>query len=127
MLIKIVIIIFWVAQKFSKQCARVGDVINKALVEYKEEVTNGSFPGTLHSPYKISEIEINGFISELQGLGFDKAAASTAAAGEKIKTAGSSNGPANDCIPSQSSRDVLLIPFSLIRKKSKMTYILLLK
>ncbi|XP_011015966.1 PREDICTED: pentatricopeptide repeat-containing protein At3g61520, mitochondrial-like [Populus euphratica] len=83
-------------------CARVGDVINKALVEYKEEVKNGSFPGPLHSPYKISEIEINGFISELQELGLDKAAASTAAAGEKNKTAGSSNGPANDC--SQSSR-----------------------
>jgi len=92
----------WVAQKFCKQCARVGDVINKALVEYKEEATNGSFPGPLHSPYKISEIEIDGFISELQELGLDKAAASTAAAGEKNKTAGSSNGPANDC--SQSSR-----------------------
>lgn len=99
--------LLWVAQKFCKQCARVGDVINKALVEYKEEVTNGSFPGLLHSPYKISEIEINGFISELQEFGFDKAAASTAAAGEKIGTAGSSNGPANDCIPSQSSRRAL--------------------
>ncbi|KAL9396962.1 hypothetical protein Peur_011215 [Populus x canadensis] len=94
----------WVAQKFCKQCARVGDVINKAPVEYKEEVTNGSFPSPLHSPYKIGEIEIDGFISELQELGLDKAAASTAAAGEKIKTAGSSNGPANDCILSQSSR-----------------------
>ncbi|KAG6748156.1 hypothetical protein POPTR_014G090500v4 [Populus trichocarpa] len=85
-----------VTPKFCKQYAHVGDVINKALVEYKEEVANGSFPGPAHSPYKISETEINGFMSELQKLGLDKAAASTAAAAEKIKMSVSSNGPAND-------------------------------
>ncbi|KAH8489022.1 hypothetical protein H0E87_024603 [Populus deltoides] len=85
-----------VTPKFCKQYAHVGDVINKALVEYKEEVANGSFPGPAHSPYKINETEINGFMSELQKLGLDKAAASTAAAAEKIKMSVSSNGPAND-------------------------------
>ncbi|XP_028121548.1 uncharacterized protein LOC114318788 [Camellia sinensis] len=34
-----------VTPKFCKQYGQVGDVINKALSEYKEEVTNGSFPG----------------------------------------------------------------------------------
>lgn len=61
-------------------------------------MANGSFPGPAHSPYKISETEINGFMSELQKLGLDKAAASTAAAAEKIKMSVSSNGPANDWI-----------------------------
>jgi 3-methyl-2-oxobutanoate hydroxymethyltransferase len=58
----------------------VGDVINKALLEYKEEVTNGSFPGP---PYKIGASDVNGFLNELQKLGLDKAAAEAA---EKIGT-----------------------------------------
>ncbi|KAJ8900590.1 hypothetical protein K2173_025367 [Erythroxylum novogranatense] len=74
-----------VTPKFCKQFARVGDVINKALVEYKEEVTNGSFPGPAHSPYKISETDMTGFLNELQKLGLDKAASSAADAAEKIK------------------------------------------
>ncbi|KAF5946805.1 hypothetical protein HYC85_017033 [Camellia sinensis] len=36
-----------VTPKFCKQYGQVGDVINKALSEYKEEVTNG-FVGELH-------------------------------------------------------------------------------
>ncbi|GAY51430.1 hypothetical protein CUMW_134160 [Citrus unshiu] len=76
-----------VTPKFCKQFARVGDVINKALLEYKEEVTNGSFPGPSHSPYKMSSSDCNGFFNELQKLGFDKAAAVAAEAAEKIDTA----------------------------------------
>uniref|UniRef100_A0A5B7BK35 3-methyl-2-oxobutanoate hydroxymethyltransferase n=1 Tax=Davidia involucrata TaxID=16924 RepID=A0A5B7BK35_DAVIN len=81
-----------VTPKFCKQYAHVGDVINKALSEYKEEVTNGSFPGPAHSPYKINAADVKGFLNELQKLGLDKAASAAAAAAEKIETAESPNG-----------------------------------
>ncbi|KAK8642559.1 hypothetical protein V6N13_011898 [Hibiscus sabdariffa] len=61
-----------VTLKFCKQYARVGDVSNKALLEYKEEVTNGSFPGP---PYKMNPKDAEAFTKELQKLGFDGAAA----------------------------------------------------
>ncbi|KAK7292730.1 hypothetical protein RJT34_15582 [Clitoria ternatea] len=76
-----------VTPKFCKQYAHVGDVINKALVEYKEEVTNGSFPDAKHSPYKISEADANGFLNQLQRLGLDKAASAVSEAVEKPPTA----------------------------------------
>ncbi|GLT47749.1 hypothetical protein SLA2020_214150 [Shorea laevis] len=82
-----------VTPKFCKQYARVGDVINKALSEYKEEVTNGSFPGPAHSPYKISAAEVDGFLNELQKMGLDKAASAATVAAEKLDTKES---PAND-------------------------------
>ncbi|KDP36668.1 hypothetical protein JCGZ_07886 [Jatropha curcas] len=87
-----------VTPKFCKQYAQVGDVINKALLEYKEEVTNSSFPGPAHSPYKINAADINGLLNELQKLGLNKAASAAAAAAEKIKTSESlaGSGPAND-------------------------------
>ncbi|KAF7138958.1 hypothetical protein RHSIM_Rhsim07G0205800 [Rhododendron simsii] len=75
-----------VTPKFCKQFARVGDVINKALSEYKEEVTNGSFPGPSHTPYKINAADVDGFLTELQRLGLEKAASAAATAAEKIET-----------------------------------------
>ncbi|KAI8545059.1 hypothetical protein RHMOL_Rhmol07G0013000 [Rhododendron molle] len=75
-----------VTPKFCKQFARVGDVINKALSEYKEEVRNGSFPGPSHTPYKINAAEVDGFLTELQRLGLEKAASAAATAAEKIET-----------------------------------------
>ncbi|KAM7261105.1 hypothetical protein ACFE04_026580 [Oxalis oulophora] len=74
-----------VTPKFCKQFAHVGDVINKALLEYKEEVTNGTFPGPAHSPYKISNADVDSFLSELQKMGLDKAADAAAAAAHKIE------------------------------------------
>lgn len=59
--------------------------MNKALLEYKEDVTNGSFPGPAYSPYKISAADVNGFLNELQKLGLDRAASSAAAAAEQLK------------------------------------------
>lgn len=73
-----------VTPKFCKQYARVGDVINKALSEYKEEVTNGSFPGPAHSPYKISPEDVDGFVNELLKMRLDKAASAAAEAAEKM-------------------------------------------
>ncbi|PIA34271.1 hypothetical protein AQUCO_03800097v1 [Aquilegia coerulea] len=72
-----------VTPKFCKQYARVGDVINKALSEYKEEVTNRSFPGPLHTPYKISEADVNGFLDELEKMGLSEAASAAATVAEK--------------------------------------------
>ncbi|KAF5939229.1 hypothetical protein HYC85_023488 [Camellia sinensis] len=76
-----------VTPKFCKQYGQVGDVINKALSEYKEEVTNGSFPGPAHSPYKINAADVDGFLNELQKLGLDKAASTSATVAEKIENA----------------------------------------
>ncbi|XP_057980185.1 3-methyl-2-oxobutanoate hydroxymethyltransferase 1, mitochondrial-like [Malania oleifera] len=76
-----------VTPKFCKQFGHVGLVINKALLEFKEEVMNGSFPGPAYSPYKISAADVDSFSNELQKLGLDKAASAAAAAAEKIETA----------------------------------------
>ncbi|KAJ7962464.1 3-methyl-2-oxobutanoate hydroxymethyltransferase [Quillaja saponaria] len=73
-----------VTPKFCKQYACVGDVINEAPLEHKEEVTTGSFPGPLHSPYKINQADVNDFSNELQKLGFDEAASAAVEAVEKI-------------------------------------------
>ena len=54
---------FQVTPKFCKQYAQVGEVINKALLEYKEEVSKHLFPGPSHSPYKISSSDLDGFLS----------------------------------------------------------------
>ncbi|WCJ22704.1 3-methyl-2-oxobutanoate hydroxymethyltransferase 2 mitochondrial [Euphorbia peplus] len=70
--------------KFSKQYGSAGHEINKALVEFREEVTNGSFPGPAHTPYKMGATEVNGFLKELQKLGLDKAASAAATVAEKM-------------------------------------------
>lgn len=81
-----------VTPKFCKQYGLVGDVINKALLEYKEEVTNGSFPGPAYSPYKISANDVDAFAKELQKLGLNKAAEGATVAAEKIGKTESVNG-----------------------------------
>ncbi|CAM8962975.1 unnamed protein product [Rhodiola kirilowii] len=81
-----------VTPKFCKQYAHVGEAINKALLEYKEEVTNGTFPGSAHSPYKISHADADAFSNELQKLGLDKAAHAAAEAADKINTDAQQNG-----------------------------------
>ncbi|KAL0714955.1 hypothetical protein Bca4012_021934 [Brassica carinata] len=78
-----------VTPKFCKQYTQVGEVINKALLEYKEEVSKHSFPGPSHSPYKISSNDLDGFLSELQKLGLDEAASAAAASAEKMESSDS--------------------------------------
>ncbi|KAL9265287.1 3-methyl-2-oxobutanoate hydroxymethyltransferase 2, mitochondrial-like protein [Drosera capensis] len=80
-----------VTPKFCKQYSQVGEVINKALSEYKEEVTNGSFPGPSHSPYNISPTDFTNFLNELQRMGLETAASAAAEAAEKIEKAGTTN------------------------------------
>ncbi|KAK4266909.1 hypothetical protein QN277_023768 [Acacia crassicarpa] len=74
-----------VTPKFCKQYAPVGEVINKALLEYKEEVASSSFPGPAHNPYKINDADVDGFQNELQKLGLDKAALAAGEAAQKVK------------------------------------------
>ncbi|RAL49157.1 hypothetical protein DM860_017187 [Cuscuta australis] len=73
-----------VTPKFCKQFGNVGDEVNRALLKYKEEVTNGSFPGAAYSPYKISPTDMDGFLQQLQKLGFDDAASAAAKASAEI-------------------------------------------
>ncbi|CAA7402712.1 unnamed protein product [Spirodela intermedia] len=69
-----------VSPKFCKQYGNVGDVINKALLEYKQEVGSKSFPGPRHTPYKINADDVAGFLDELQKRGWGEAATAAAAA-----------------------------------------------
>lgn len=81
--------IFQVTPKFCKQYAQVGEVINKALLEYKEEVSKHLFPGPSHSPYKILSSDLDGFLSELQKMGLDKAASAAADSAQKMESSDS--------------------------------------
>ncbi|XP_074279786.1 3-methyl-2-oxobutanoate hydroxymethyltransferase 1, mitochondrial-like [Silene latifolia] len=76
-----------VTPKFCKQYAHVGEVINKALSEYKEEVISGTFPSPAHSPYKISAPEVDSFLKELERRGLTEAASAAADAAEKMENA----------------------------------------
>lgn len=77
-----------VTPKFCKQFGNVGDVINKALSEYKHEVESKSFPGATHTPYKISAADVDGFMNELGKMGLSEAASAAASAAEKFETDG---------------------------------------
>ncbi|XP_008795028.2 3-methyl-2-oxobutanoate hydroxymethyltransferase 1, mitochondrial-like [Phoenix dactylifera] len=77
-----------VTPKFCKQFGHVGDAINKALSEYKQEVENRSFPGAAYTPYRISATDVDGFLYELQKMGLNEAATAAAAAAENVETAG---------------------------------------
>lgn len=69
-----------VTPKFCKQFGNVGDVINKALSEYKQEVETQTFPGPSHTPYKITPTDVDGFADALQKMGLSDAADAAAAA-----------------------------------------------
>lgn len=60
-------------------------------MEYKEEVSSGSFPGPSHSPYKINTADIDSFSNELQKLGMDTAAHAAIEAAEKFNTQSATN------------------------------------
>ncbi|GFP91477.1 3-methyl-2-oxobutanoate hydroxymethyltransferase 2 mitochondrial [Phtheirospermum japonicum] len=74
-----------VTPKFSKQYGRAGEAINKALLEFQEEVTNGSFPSLAHTPYKIGAADMDGFLQALQKMGLADAADAAADAVAKLE------------------------------------------
>ncbi|MQL95992.1 hypothetical protein Taro_028667 [Colocasia esculenta] len=69
-----------VTPKFCKQYGKVGDVINKALSEYKQDVESKAFPSAAHTPYKINTADVTGFLNELQKMGLNEAASAAEAA-----------------------------------------------
>lgn len=73
-----------VTPKFCKQYGHVGDTINKALLEYKDEVENRVFPSSTHSPYKMNAGDVDKFICELQKLELRKAASSAEEAAKQF-------------------------------------------
>ncbi|CAN6485644.1 unnamed protein product [Victoria cruziana] len=77
-----------VTPKFCRQYGQVGDSINKALLQYREDVVNRSFPDAAHTPYRISASEVDAFLSELGKRGLDEAASAAAEAAEKDVKAG---------------------------------------
>lgn len=74
-----------VTPKFCKHYAQVGEAINKALSEYRDEVTSGAFPGAAHSPYKIGAADTEGFLQALEKLGLGDAASAAADAASKME------------------------------------------
>ncbi|AQK91100.1 3-methyl-2-oxobutanoate hydroxymethyltransferase 1, mitochondrial [Zea mays] len=81
-----------VTPKFCKQFGNVGDVINKALSEYKQEVEAQAFPGPSHTPYKITPTDVDGFADALQKMGLSDAADAAAAAAENREKGGEPKG-----------------------------------
>lgn len=77
-----------VAPKFCKQYGKVGEVIHKALSEYKQEVENKTFPGPVHTPYPIDKSDFDGFVTELEKMGLSKAASAAVTASENAEMAG---------------------------------------
>ncbi|KAL0904057.1 hypothetical protein M5K25_026129 [Dendrobium thyrsiflorum] len=80
-----------VTPKFCKQYGRVGDIINKSLSDFKQEVENRIFPGPSHTPYKIGQDDVDGFLKELEKLGLKAAAAAAASAVENLEKLGRSS------------------------------------
>ncbi|XP_057865459.1 3-methyl-2-oxobutanoate hydroxymethyltransferase 1, mitochondrial [Cryptomeria japonica] len=72
-----------VTPKFCKQYAKIGDAINKALSEYREEVSSRSFPSEIHTPYRIDQSNMDTFVNELERRGLSKAASAAVASCEK--------------------------------------------
>jgi len=81
-----------VTPKFCKQFGNVGDVINKALSEYKQEVETQTFPGPSHTPYKITPTDVDGFANALQKMGLSDAADAAAAAAQNSEKGGEPKG-----------------------------------
>jgi hypothetical protein len=63
-----------VTPKFCKQYARVGEIIQGALQQYREDVSAGHFPGRQYSPYKIPPAEVEALVGELRQRGMAQVA-----------------------------------------------------
>jgi len=64
-----------VTPKFCKQYGNVGEVVQQALQQYRDDVTSGAFPSEQFSPYKLgSEQETASFAEQLDAAGFHNAA-----------------------------------------------------
>jgi 3-methyl-2-oxobutanoate hydroxymethyltransferase len=71
-----------VTPKFSKQYARLGEDIARALASFREEVGARSFPDAAHSPYGISPADVAELAAALRADGLHDAADAAAALAE---------------------------------------------
>ncbi|XP_073391516.1 3-methyl-2-oxobutanoate hydroxymethyltransferase 1, mitochondrial isoform X1 [Physcomitrium patens] len=77
-----------VTPKFSKQYASLGNVINDALSQFRDEVISKAFPSPVHTPYRIGEEQQQAFAEALEKRGLHGAAEAVSAAAVKDATAG---------------------------------------
>ncbi|KAG0585026.1 hypothetical protein KC19_3G252000 [Ceratodon purpureus] len=69
-----------VTPKFSKQYASLGNVIQDALSQYREEVSSKAFPSPVHTPYRIDDEQTSAFLEALEKRGLHEAADAAQAA-----------------------------------------------
>jgi hypothetical protein len=58
-----------VTPKFCKRYAEVGQVIQSALVQYRQDVEGGTFPSQQYSPYNIPAHEVQSLVEQLRECG----------------------------------------------------------
>jgi 3-methyl-2-oxobutanoate hydroxymethyltransferase len=58
-----------VTPKFCKRYAEVGQVIQSALAQYRQDVEEGTFPGQQYSPYSIPVDEVDQLVQQLRESG----------------------------------------------------------
>lgn len=63
-----------VTPKFCKRYAEVGQVIQSALAQYRQDVEAGTFPDQQFSPYKIPMDEVQALVQQLEDSGMAQAA-----------------------------------------------------
>ncbi|KAF8068334.1 KPHMT2 [Scenedesmus sp. PABB004] len=76
-----------VTPKFCKRYAEVGESINRALVQYREEVVDGLFPGQAYSPYAIQAAEVEALVEQLRDAGMADCADAVAEAAAAAEAA----------------------------------------
>lgn len=58
-----------VTPKFCKRYAEVGQVIQSALAQYRQDVEDGTFPAQQYSPYSIPAHEVQELVQKLRDSG----------------------------------------------------------
>lgn len=72
-----------VTPKFCKMYSKVGEIVQAALSEYNQEVSERVFPALAHSPYRLGKDQLEPFLKELQNRGFHDAAEAAHGAADK--------------------------------------------
>lgn len=86
-----------VTPKFCKRYAEVGQVIQSALIQYRQDVEEGGFPAQQYSPYNIPAQEVQELVQQLRSAGMHAEADAVArtTVGVSNKQAGAQPVPQN--------------------------------